>query len=809
MLVTGSFPWKVFVKFYAKYGEITLTTSDAGISDKILGFFVLVLCVWFLNKIYITWGDVKSEYQKEKEEFGQLSNILVDFLEIATDRESREKIKKIAQDENYIQPIFSNAIDKKRPWAERAVELFHLSYPYYSINLENGCFPSMQLYIAENNDNHKIVAISCENVFPTDNRLSVIEKFFEELDVDLSEIFFFIDGNKKENSSLSLSAEYQIFYEEEILDKLAELKHYHQYLFNEFNKKQFGEYQQLSLENIYCKNSGLLHPSSCIDDLDGYLLKWVNEHSRKQLAILGEYGQGKSVLCLKIALEIFQKRNELVRTPIVIELRGKSPRTLSMYELLAVWSVNYHCDPTVVRLLFETGRLVLIFDAFDEMDLIGDPEVRMQHFRSLWQFASHPKSKIIITGRPNLFLDEVSLKRALGIQEPSLTLPYCEAIQLNKFSLEQIKHALRDFDSSVRNEIIALCENIDSDNTFLDLISRPSTLTLVASIWPQVKDFVKSGGATSASIIKEFINHTYSRQHEKLRENVEARPIMSVPEREYFMSGIALSMLVHSGLQNQIDNKKLQYTIMHLLDKIPAALSKIPSVLDCKGEPLKKRVESIPHGKESVISDVCASGILVRDPSSADAFRFAHKSFLEFLVANSICNFYVTTKDEKEKIISMAMSNTYSGMLFERMISREIAVFVGQLILKDFDHSLSDYEKAKELLRILFPISFSSFTDSVRLFCLRAFKTKLSHLLGPYEVMLLDLIIGRLRVFAAYSIVELKLSDDDLKKIVGKKILTLIKYPKFDKVFSLKEKIFHRNFNLIDEATEILAKRSA
>ena len=93
-----------------------------------------------------------------------------------------------------------------------------------------------------------------------------------------------------------------------------------------------------------------------------------------------------------------------------------------------------------MRLLI-AGRLALVFEGFDEMALVGDAEIRLKHFRTLWQFA-YPRAKILVTGRPNFFLDEEEMKAALGISKPIGDRPYCEALRLAPFNPEQIRDCL-------------------------------------------------------------------------------------------------------------------------------------------------------------------------------------------------------------------------------------------------------------------------------------------------------------------------------------------------------------------------------
>ena len=120
---------------------------------------------------------------------------------------------------------------------------------------------------------------------------------------------------------------------------------------------------------------------------------------------------------------------------------------------------------------------MLIFDGFDKMDLVGNDDIRKQHFRNLWRLVL-PKSKVLVTGRPNYFLSRDEMASALGFQPESTDVPYCEGLLLLPFRVEQIMQALRFTEDSVRNGIQHIMET-QMSGSFLDLISRPSHLFLV------------------------------------------------------------------------------------------------------------------------------------------------------------------------------------------------------------------------------------------------------------------------------------------------------------------------------------------
>ena len=197
----------------------------------------------------------------------------------------------------------------------------------------------------------------------------------------------------------------------------------------------------VTLAQVYTPSScrdehGMLHP-----DLEAYLQAWLNEPGQRQLALLGEYGQGKSTAALMTAYHLIKQGTPMSRVPILIELRGKSPRNLTPEDILASWAYPYRINPQAVMNLLMAGRVFLILEGFDEIALTGDSETRLSHFQTLWSF-SYPAAKILITGRPNFFLDDLEMRAALGISKASAAGPYCEALHLEPFSLQQIESAL-------------------------------------------------------------------------------------------------------------------------------------------------------------------------------------------------------------------------------------------------------------------------------------------------------------------------------------------------------------------------------
>ncbi|MBF0429568.1 MAG: hypothetical protein HQL94_11645, partial [Magnetococcales bacterium] len=334
--------------------------------------------------------------------------------------------------------------------------------------------------------------------------------------------------------------------EESMLDDLIVLDDY-------FNKiKERVELDHLpdtnwTLGDVYTDVSIIPEGSQQNDpsSFEQYIFEWLESPEQKQIALLGEYGQGKSSASLMLTYRMIMQKHH--RIPILLELRGRSPSTLQSHELLAAWGVDYGISGQALMKLLQSGRLLLILEGFDEMAEASSSEARMNHFASLWQFC-YPRSKIIFTGRPNFFLDDKELRQSMGIAQSVAAGPYTQALTLQPFHFDQMTKAMRKADPDDGNAIITLAK---SDATFRDVVSRPSLLYLVCVLWRSSELQKIRNSLTSASVIGLFINHLYRRQEEKARNRRHGFMELSLEERAYFQDGVAAFMAVNL-LKNHI-----------------------------------------------------------------------------------------------------------------------------------------------------------------------------------------------------------------------------------------------------------------
>ncbi|HBH47636.1 MAG TPA: hypothetical protein DDX98_03300 [Bacteroidales bacterium] len=612
------------------FPTIELPIQQTSWSDKMWSVLIGLILIIYVYMVFTDWNGNRSKndalLKKQKRELG-LYKAFIDGMPF-----KKLEIADVNEIENKKKNLDLYSLDDNLSWHVEVKELLTMTSKQFKLK-DSEWFSEKRLYVSKYFSQDIGVVCAIDNL--DDKEISDKIDFVNNIiDSNLNKLIVAIKNSniKIPNKEIkSVSVEY--IYKDEMLSRLIDFEEYFEFIKSQFEDAEISDGDKLTLSDIYVESSGDKidfndnEENNYLENVESYLLEWAREEkSEKQIALLGEYGQGKSVLSLKLAYEMITKNYN--RIPIIIELRGKSPRNEDLPSIIASWAIRFHFDPMAIQRLMQDGRLLIILEGFDELDMIGDANRRFEHFKKLWEFARYKKSKVMITGRPNLFLDTTEMMEYLNAENDSSDLFYSEAIHLRPFREDQIIHGLRKTPDITKNEIIKLLKDKDKNKGFIDLISRPSTLYQVGLIW----DKLDKENLNSASVINEFIKHAYRRQEEKLRTigktGIEP-PVLTSQEREYFMLGVAVGIIQKNRYTNQINKNDLKTIISRLYSEIPENLSKD----HVEGKPLVERLKFNSDSLDSVFNDVRTAGILVRDLTKNDSFKFAHKSFLEFLFA--------------------------------------------------------------------------------------------------------------------------------------------------------------------------------
>lgn len=633
-------------------------------SDKILMFLIIVFVGFFILRIFKNWHGKISLRQFELEKLREKASIIKDLKAFFNEN---EKLREFSphKDET-IRFDIKEPVIESIAWHVQVYDLLTLSSNQYKIDVEKDWFQKESCFLSKYGKQGNNLAILCLLENSSKKR---VEDFIS-----------FANGQYTNNTNTKFivaikNTKFQKYYEdiqgvqveytneEILLNELIDFSDYFNYLKKTFEEKEIIKGYKHTLKDVYTEPTCKIKSKGNDTDKDriikgteSYIFEWINnDKSNKHLAILGEYGQGKSVLSQRIAYLMATNYKISNRVPIIIELRGRYPKQYpNSLALLSDWGATYRINPVALLKLHYAGKLVIIFEGFDEMELIGDYEIRVDHFRKLWGFST-PNSKIIITGRPNFFLNENELKTLLRTNIEFSKLNYCEEIYLKRFSLDQIESALRSSDPETKEDILKILKDKNSDNSFYDLMSRPSSIFLTSIVWKERNISKYKNNINSALVIEEFLKHSYTRQESK-----DIRSPLSIFERAYFMQGIAVGMVHKNRYTNQISQNELRELILKLYQNFPDAVTQSDKENNSYKKKLKQRFDN-RYNEESVFLDVRSCGILVRDLATFDSFKFSHKSFLELLVSNFIVLSYQELnepEDNIDKIIRNSISNT-------------------------------------------------------------------------------------------------------------------------------------------------------
>jgi hypothetical protein len=478
-----------------------------------------------------------------------------------------------------------------------------------------------------------------------------------------------------------------------LLDNLVDFTDYYNEIRRRVEQQRFPD-TGLTIRDIYAPSElENLAGDLVSEDMANYVEQWSNRPPGRQLAILGDYGQGKStgaLMFVYVAITATRARTGGC-VPILFELRGKSPANMLPHELLGIWAQQYRLQARSLMKLLIAGRLMLIFEGFDEMANVATVDARLSHFRSLWQLG-FPKTKVLFTGRPNFFFEDRELDIVFKTAEGTGTATACEVLRLRPFSLSRITDSLRWTDKSVRDEILAAAQSSDQ---ILEMVARPSLLYYVATLWGELRPVLAAGRLTSAQVIDRFILHSYQRQGAKEREL--GFMVLTTTERRYFLEGLAVHMgskettnqITAHDMRSAVERLYLAYPDeSHILDDV---------VMEGAQSILKRRFIDAETAADAITTDVSTHGILISDFSRSGTFRFAHKSFYEILFAKSLAYNLLQIQPPFYRAIQSAVG----GSLKEMSRSDQVVRFFSEVVAASFGNNPSVSEVVTSSLDVV------------------------------------------------------------------------------------------------------------
>ncbi|NET25313.1 NACHT domain-containing protein [Okeania sp. SIO1I7] len=341
--------------------------------------------------------------------------------------------------------------------------------------------------------------------------------------------------------------------------------------------------------------------------IDGYIDKWLDDPVKKHLSVLGEFGTGKTWFVFHYAWQQLQKYLdakkrgvERPRLPIIILLRDYA-KAVNMESLFSEFFFRQHEIPlpgySAFELLNRMGKLLVIFDGFDEMAARVDRQKMINNF---WELAQTvvPGAKVILTCRTEHF-PEAQEGRALLNAELQASVanltgepPQFEVLELKKFNDEQIRQVLSF------NTEPSTVEKVMNNSQLLDLARRPVMSELILAALPEIE----KGKAIDLARI-----YLYAVTHKMQGDIKEERTFTSLADKLYFLCELSWEML---------SNDRMSLNYREFSDRIRRLF-----------ESRVQQQRDLDHWHY----DMMGQTILIRNEDGD--YSPAHRSMLEFFVA--------------------------------------------------------------------------------------------------------------------------------------------------------------------------------
>jgi predicted NACHT family NTPase len=277
--------------------------------------------------------------------------------------------------------------------------------------------------------------------------------------------------------------------------------------------------------------------------IDGYIDRWLDDPVKEHISILGEFGTGKTWFALHYAWVTLQRYRdaqkrgtELPRLPLVIPLRDYA-KAVSVESLFSEFFFRQYKIPLphydAFIQLNRMGKLLLIFDGFDEMAAKIDKQEMINNF---WELAKVvvPGAKVILTCRTEHFPEAQEGRALLSAELQASTkdltgeTPQFEVLELEKFNDEQIQQVL-SFQAAP-----ATVEMVMGNPQLLDLARRPVMTELILEALPDIE----AGKPVDMSRV-----YLYAVRHKMERDIKQERTFTSLADKLYFLCELSWEML--------------------------------------------------------------------------------------------------------------------------------------------------------------------------------------------------------------------------------------------------------------------------
>ncbi|MFF5094633.1 MULTISPECIES: trypsin-like peptidase domain-containing protein [Actinosynnema] len=335
-------------------------------------------------------------------------------------------------------------------------------------------------------------------------------------------------------------------------------------------------------------------------DALGQVLDWLGSSTAQFVMVLGDFGRGKSFLLRQVARELNGP------TPLLVDMR-RLEKAPSLDQLLVQVLVDQGVDVvdvTKLRYMISSGRVVLLFDGFDELELRVGYDNAADYLTTLLDVVSG-EAKVVLTSRTQHFKSTRQVLTALGRDVASLSAS--KLMDLEDFTDGQILEFLHRHYGGDAVRARARVELLHEVHDLLGLSGNPRMLSFIADLdEDQLREVQRREGSISAAeLYRELVDYWLLRESER-QEHPRGLPSFDRDERLRVCTELAMQLW--DTTEETIQEKDLGDAVQVL-----------------------SRLSEREYSLEQAVHAVGSGTLLVRKD---DGFGFVHQSVMEWLVAN-------------------------------------------------------------------------------------------------------------------------------------------------------------------------------
>lgn len=366
---------------------------------------------------------------------------------------------------------------------------------------------------------------------------------------------------------------------------------------------------RLYVDQRYTVVSGNDHRNEVHRGLIDQATEWLRADVARLVVVLGDFGRGKTSFLRQLTRLLPTELPDV--TPILVELRNleKGP---TLDDLLAQHLVREGVNDVSkdkLRYMIDRGRVALLFDGFDELELRVGYDSAGEYLQTLLNSLTG-QAKVILTSRTQHFRSTHEVRSAVrtALGERVETRTGSRVAILEDFAEDQILTFLTNLYGGDEQRARLRFELIGHIANLLELTRNPRMLAFVAQLDDRRLLAVRAEGGqlSAAGLYEEIIDYWLAKEEDRQRHR-RGLEVLSKDERFAVCTKLALRLW---------QTNQPTISLHDLSAEVTATL---------------KRLAERGFSDEQAAHSIASGSLLVR--TDDDAFMFVHQSVMEWLVA--------------------------------------------------------------------------------------------------------------------------------------------------------------------------------